>query len=87
MLYTETEALWPLDRKILSGNMDVVFSYGINNPVPASIVDIFSNSELHLTDGITRILYLLLNKAEAFPIMCPNKYVNDLLAIAGIENF
>lgn len=81
--YAKTPEIWKQDRKLQDGYVKKCFSYGIDNPVPVSVVDRVVGNKLFLLDGITRILYLLINNVEAFPVMCPNEYVAMLTNLAS----
>ena len=82
--YADTPSIWNHDRKLKKGETSMCFSYGICNPVKAPIIQYIQDNKIYLQDGITRILYLLINKAEAFPIMCPNIDADHLEKICGI---
>lgn len=76
---------WKNDMKINSCKTDKYFSYGINNPVPCAVVHFYEGNELHLLDGITRTIWLLLHKAKAFPLACPPQYAYELRNKIGVE--
>ncbi|MDM8216637.1 hypothetical protein QUW15_10845 [Desulfovibrio piger] len=82
---SESRTLWKQDYKFPSAQD--CFSIGISNPVPASIIGQADHSGVYINDGTTRLYYLFVNMAEAFPIMCPTDSVDFLLAQAGIDSF
>ena len=82
---SESRTLWKQDYKFPSAQD--CFSIGISNPVPASIIGQVDHSGVYINDGTTRLYYLFVNMAEAFPIMCPTDSVDFLLAQAGIDSF
>jgi hypothetical protein len=82
--YAETPEIWHMDRKLQKGHAKECFSYGINNPVPLSVIDTVYNHEIYLIDGITRLLYLLIHDAKSFPIMCPRDHSDKLAELAGV---
>lgn len=82
--YAHCSEFWYLDRKLNTGRTESHFAKGISNPVPAAVIHTICSDKLYLLDGTTRILWLLLHKAKAFPILCPREHAGQLALLAGL---
>lgn len=83
--YAEVPKLWEQDRGLLTKTTKQDFTHGITNPVPLPIIMSVSSDGIFLREGITRLLWLFINNAKAFPIMCPKDHASLLTALAGVN--
>ncbi|MCK9336313.1 MAG: hypothetical protein M0P43_00650 [Arcobacteraceae bacterium] len=82
--------IWKMDKKFADAEKG--FSFGKSNPVPLANMVCYINKNnklpyIAINDGITRIIWLLSNGVEYFPIECKN--INEaqlLIKSAGYKN-
>ena len=82
--YSELLKILINDTKLMTGEVYKSFEEGITNPVKLPIISSMRDNTLYLSDGNTRTIYLLVNNAEIFPIMCPTGLVHEIKKLCYI---